>query len=35
MALIRIINPNSNRKVTEAMSTALEPLRMAGRAWTA
>jgi allantoin racemase len=30
MALIRIINPNSNSTVTEAMSTALEPLRMAG-----
>ncbi|MFT5173954.1 MAG: allantoin racemase [Gammaproteobacteria bacterium] len=30
MALIRIINPNSNSQVTEAMSTALEPLRMAG-----
>ena len=30
MALIRIINPNSNSKVTEAMSSALEPLRMQG-----
>jgi Asp/Glu/hydantoin racemase len=30
MALIRIINPNSNTKVTDAMSAALEPLRMTG-----
>ena len=27
MALIRIINPNSNSKVTDAMSVALQPLR--------
>ena len=30
MALIRIINPNSNTRVTDAMSAALEPLRMQG-----
>jgi len=30
MALIRIINPNSNTRVTDAMSAALEPLRMTG-----
>jgi allantoin racemase len=30
MTLIRIINPNSNGKVTDAMSAALEPLRMDG-----
>ena len=30
MTLIRIINPNSNTKVTHAMSVALEPLRMSG-----
>ena len=28
MALIRIINPNSNEGVTQAMSEALEPLRL-------
>ena len=28
MALIRIINPNSNDGVTQAMSEALEPLRL-------
>ena len=30
MTLIRIINPNSNTRVTDAMSAALEPLRMTG-----
>ena len=30
MTLIRIINPNSNARVTDAMSAALEPLRMTG-----
>ena len=30
MALIRIINPNSNDKVTQSMSEALEPLRLEG-----
>lgn len=30
MALIRIINPNSNDKVTQSMSEALDPLRFSG-----
>ena len=30
MPSIKVINPNSNRAVTAAMSLALEPLRMAG-----
>lgn len=29
-ATVRIINPNSNKSVTEGMSEALEPLRLAG-----